>query len=100
MLMIGDYVQQTRLAQNKTQEQVSTAAGINRTTLVQLEKGSGGTMATLIQVLRALQQLHIFNEFEYVKKASPLELAKQEQTKRKRARNTSPETGDSPDQTW
>jgi transcriptional regulator with XRE-family HTH domain len=84
---IGTFLQETRLSQNKTQLQVATAAGINRSTLVQLEHGRGGTLMSLIQVLRVLQQLHIFAAFELQQQISPLLLAKMEQHKRKRVRN-------------
>ncbi|MFN5546581.1 MAG: helix-turn-helix transcriptional regulator, partial [Bacteroidota bacterium] len=52
---LGEFVKQTRLQQNKTQQQVATAAGINRSTMVQIEKGAGGTLLSFIQILRALQ---------------------------------------------
>ena len=35
--LLGKFIQQTRLQQNKTQQQVATAAGINRSTMVQIE---------------------------------------------------------------
>ena len=61
---LGEFVKQTRLQQNKTQQQVATAAGINRSTMVQIEKGAGGTLLSLIQILRALEQLQIFEHFD------------------------------------
>jgi transcriptional regulator with XRE-family HTH domain len=62
--LLGKFIQQTRLQQNKTQQQVATAAGINRSTMVQIENGGGGTMLSFIQVLRALEQLELFQNFE------------------------------------
>jgi len=85
--LIGTFIQETRLSQNKTQQQTADAAGIDRTTLVQIENGRGGTLISLIPVLRVLQQLHIFKTFEIQHQVSPLILAKLEQDKRKRARN-------------
>ena len=38
--IIGAFVKTSRLAQNKTQQQLSDEAGINRTTLVSLKRGS------------------------------------------------------------
>jgi transcriptional regulator with XRE-family HTH domain len=84
---LGEFIQQTRLLENKTQQEIALAAGINRSTLVQLEKGGGGTLLTLISVLRALGQLQLLKEFEVRQQLSPLLLAKLEQKKRKRARN-------------
>ncbi len=83
--MLGDFLQHTRLAQNKTQQEVASAAGIHRSTLVQIEAGGGGTLLSFIQVMRALQQLHLFGYFEVRQQISPLQLAKMDQQKRKRA---------------
>jgi len=85
---IGQFIQETRLQQNKTQSQVAIAAGINRTTLSQVEQGNGGTLITLIQILRALEQLPVLKVFEIEKKISPLQLARLELKKRRRARNS------------
>lgn len=82
---LGYAIQQTRLQQNKTQQQVAVAAGINRSTLVQIEKGSGGTLLSFIQILRALEQLQLFQVFEVRQQLSPLLLAKIDQKKRQRA---------------
>ncbi|MFN8888521.1 MAG: helix-turn-helix domain-containing protein, partial [Cyclobacteriaceae bacterium] len=61
--VLGTFIRETRLRQNKTQEDVAIAAGIQRMTLVRIEKGSGGTMATLIRLLRCLEQFHVLNQF-------------------------------------
>jgi transcriptional regulator with XRE-family HTH domain len=87
MGLIGVFIQETRVNQNKTQQHTADAAGINRSTLVQIENGRGGTLMSLTKVLRVLQQLHIFSIFEIEKQISPLLLAKMEQNKRKRVRN-------------
>lgn len=84
--VLGLFIREIRLQQNKTQEGVAVAAGIKRMTLVRIEKGKGGTMATFVRVLRSLDQLHVFNQFEVSTQISPLKLAKLEQGKRLRAR--------------
>ena len=86
LALIGKFIQTTRIQHNKTQRQTADAAGINRSTVVQIENGRGGTMLSLIQILRVLQQLHILKEFETEETVSPLLLAKLEQQKRKRVR--------------
>ncbi len=83
---MGYFIKQTRLQQNKTQQQVADAAGIARSTLVQIENGSGGKLISFIQVLRTLEELHLLRHFEMQNLVSPLELAKLEQAKRQRAR--------------
>lgn len=85
LALLGEYIQHTRLQQNKTQQQVAAAAGINRSTLVQIENGGGGTLLSFIQILRALEQLHLFQSFEVRMQLSPLQLAKIEQNTRRRA---------------
>jgi transcriptional regulator with XRE-family HTH domain len=83
--LFGKYIQQIRLQQNKTQQQVATAAGINRSTMVKIENGGGGSMISFVQILRALEQLQILEHFEVNQQISPLQLAKLEQNKRQRA---------------
>lgn len=83
---IGSFIKATRLAQNKTQQQVADAAGIVRSTLVQMENGKRGAMKSFIQVMRTLEQLHHLKTFEVTEQISPLLLAKQNQEKRQRAR--------------
>ena len=88
--LLGAFIQKTRLQQNKTQQEVAETAGVNRSTIVQIENGGGGTLLTFIQILRALEQLHLLKNFEIVNQISPLELAKIEQKKRKRASKQAP----------
>jgi len=83
---IGVFISHHRLEQNKTQEMLANAAGISRSTLSLLERGETVTLATLIQTLRALDQLHIMEVFSVKQTISPLALAKTEKEKRQRAR--------------
>ena len=83
---IGDFVKHHRLEQNKTQEVLSHEAGISRSTLSLLERGETVTLATLLQVLRVLDQLQVMDAFVVEPRISPLALAKAEQAMRKRAR--------------
>ena len=82
---LGHFIHKIRLSQNKTQQAVAQAAGINRSTLVQIEKGGGSTLLSFIQVLRALEQLHTLKYFEIKQEISPLLLAEMEMKLRKRA---------------
>ncbi len=97
--LIGQFIQETRLQQNKTQQQVADSAGINRSTVGQIEKGNGGTLLSLLQILRVLEQLPVLQSFEIEQKISPLALAKLEQQKRQRARNNDASTN-SPKVNW
>jgi len=82
---LGQYLKDIRLKQNKTQLQIAEEAGINRSTIVLLEKGKGGTLTSLVQLLRALGQLHLLENFKVERKLTPIQLAKLEQAKRQRA---------------
>ena len=89
--VLGNFIQKTRLSRNKTQQEISDMAGINRSTLVQIEKGNGSTLLSFIQTLRALEQLPVLDSFEIKQEISPLQLAKIEMKKRLRAsKNATP----------
>ncbi len=85
---ISNFIKHHRLEQNKTQSQLATEAGINRSTLVEFEKGKRANMITFIQLLRALNLLHVIKQFEIQQQLSPIQLAELEQSKRKRATKT------------
>lgn len=88
---IGEYLKTQRLDQNKTQAQIAEAAGINRWTVSKIENGEAISLSSLIPILRALKLLNILDIFEVETEISPIELAKLEQKKRKRARNSDTE---------
>ena len=99
--LLGKFIQQTRLQQNKTQQHVATAAGINRSTMVQIENGGGGTMLSFLQILRALEQLELLQHFEIKQlQISPLQLAKLEHNKRKRASTKKDTQNKKPKSDW
>lgn len=83
---IGHFVRTKRMEQNKTQAQLAHDAGISRSTLVLLEKGQAASLTALLQVLRMLNQLHVLAAFEIAPVVSPLQLAKEEMSKRQRVR--------------
>lgn len=97
---IGTFIKRHRLNQNKTQEEVSTAAGISRSTLSLLERGGTVTLATLLQVIRILDLLHIMNTFEVKDQISPIEYAKLQKNKRQRARNKKEDKNSNPESEW
>lgn len=97
---LGSFIKQTRLQQNKTQQQLATEAGINRSTIVQIENGGGGTLLSFIQIVRALEQLQLFKQFEIKQQLSPLQLAKIDQNKRKRASSKSDTELKTPKSDW
>ncbi len=83
---IGKFIREKRMEQNKTQDMLAHAAGISRSTVSLLEKGETVTLSTLLQVLRALDQLQALDVFTIQQPTiSPIQLAKMELKKRKRA---------------
>ena len=84
---IGGFVKHHRLNQNQSQNKVAIAAGVSRSTLSLLERGEKISLSSLIKVLRVLDLLHIMNVFTISNEISPIEYAKLQKNKRKRARN-------------
>jgi len=82
---IGAFIKHHRMVSNITQDALAKDAGISRSTLSLLERGETVTLATLIQVLRVLDQLNVMEVFTVKQTISPLALAKIEKRKRKRA---------------
>lgn len=85
MEIIGKFIQSHRLNQNKSQNQVATAAGISRSTLSLLERGEKVRIDSLIQVLRILDLLYIMDIFKIQDQISPIEYAKLKKKQRKQA---------------
>lgn len=101
LAQIAEFVKQRRLQKNKTQQDLATEAGINRTTLSQLEKGGNFSVLTLIQVLRALGELNRLQDLKFEPQISPMKLAEIEMSKRYRAtRSTGPKTDPKPKSDW
>ena len=97
---IGAYIRHQRLEQNKTQAQVAKEAGINRWTLSQIENGESVTLATLIQILRVLDLIHLLSIFTIKEITSPIEYARLKEKKKKRARPDNKETDSNGDLGW
>jgi transcriptional regulator with XRE-family HTH domain len=84
--MLGSFIRQSRLRQNKTQDQLAREAGISRSTLSLFEKGENSGLMVFIQLLRALDLLYLLDEFQEREQFSPLQLARLEHAKRQRVR--------------
>lgn len=97
---IGSYLKQVRLQQNKTQAQLADVAGLNRWTISQIENGESITLTSLIQILRALDSLHVLKAFEVSDEISPLEYAKLKKQQKQRARNKTTHTPDKEELGW
>ncbi len=84
---IGSFIRHVRLAQNISQTELASRAGVSRVTVGMCESGRKAvTLTTLIQLLRALRSLEVLHSFDYQEPISPIALADLESKKRKRAR--------------
>ena len=73
---IGDFIRIQRQNQHKSQEQLANDAGVSRSTLSLLERGENVRLDSLIQILRILNSLHVFDQFNVQEQISPIEYAK------------------------
>jgi|LSQX01.2.fsa_nt_gb transcriptional regulator with XRE-family HTH domain len=82
---VGEFIKAKRIGQNLTQDDVAAQAAISRSTLSLLERGDNIALANLLKILRVLDALYIFEQFKVTEQISPLQLAKEDEKKRKRA---------------
>ncbi|MFH0909018.1 MAG: helix-turn-helix domain-containing protein [bacterium] len=82
---LGRRIQRERLNQNLTQAGVAAKAGVARRTLVAVESGGGGTLNTLVAILRALGVIQALDQFLPDPPLSPVQVAKLKGRERKRA---------------
>lgn len=94
---IGQFIRHHRMERNRTQDELAKEAGISRSTLSLLERGETVTLATLIQVLRVIDQLQVMSAFTVSEAISPLALVKMQKEKRQRARNSKPDSSQKAD---
>lgn len=97
---LGSFVKSHRLEQNISQTDLSDRAGISRSTLSLLERGENVALSTLIQTMRALNLLHIFKEFVFEQKVSPIAVAEYEKKQRKHAYTSVNKSDDKEDSEW
>lgn len=82
---LGARLQAHRLNQNLSQAELAAATGLARKTITNLETGHGGTLLTLIAVLRGLGLLGQLAAFVPAPGPSPIQLVKLAGKQRRRA---------------
>lgn len=84
--LVGKFIKTARQNQQFTQDELSNAAGISRSTLSLLERGGVTNLNTLIKVLRVVKRLDVLQAFNETPMPSPLKLAEEEHGVRYRVR--------------
>jgi len=82
---VGVFVKARRIDQNLTQEEVAERVAISRSTLSLLERGENIALSNLLKVLTVLDALYVFNDFQELTTIRPMQLAKEDEAKWKRA---------------
>ena len=82
---IGEFIKSKRIDQNLTQDDLAEKASISRSTLSLAERGESIALLNLLKIMRVLDVLYVFEQFKSTKQVSPIQLAKEDEKKRKRA---------------
>ncbi len=82
---LGARLQAHRLNQNLSQAELADLTGLARKTITNLETGHGGTLLTLLAVLRGLRLLDQMEAFIPAPGPSPIQLVKLAGKQRRRA---------------
>lgn len=82
---LGARLQAHRLNQNLSQAELAAATGIARKTITNIETGHGGTLLTLLALLRGLGLLGQLENFLPAPGPSPIQLVKLAGKQRRRA---------------
>lgn len=83
---ICNFIKQTRLDLRFSQQELSDKAGISRSTLSLIERGTSPSLDTLVKLLRALERLDTLKPLKYEKVISPLQVAEEAMQERYRVR--------------
>jgi len=91
---LGKELRRMRLERNLSQAEVAARAGLDRTTVVKLEAGRAATLLTVVQVLRAIDQLELLGAFHQEPQPTPYMLVEAQanylKKQRKRASRKKP----------
>lgn len=83
--IIGTRLRRKRLNSNMSQDELATLSGVSRRTITNLEGGKGGSLLTLIAVLRGLNLLDNLAHFIPDVGISPAQIARLRGKERRRA---------------
>jgi len=77
---LGEQIRTLRERRGLSQAELARRANVDRTTLVRLELGKGGTLRSLIGVVRALDREHWLDSLAPPQSVSPMDLLRGERT--------------------
>lgn len=90
MRQIGSKLKELRIINGMKQTELSQASGVSVFTISAVENGKSTSLLTIIQILRALENLDYLNQFFQQQEMSPIAYAKlMEKNKRKERVKTS-----------
>jgi transcriptional regulator with XRE-family HTH domain len=78
-------LKQMRLNQNLSQEELSEKSGVSRITISRMERGQAINLLTMVQLLRAMENLDILNNFNIEPEISPMMVMEEREKYRKKA---------------
>ena len=87
LVKIGQRIEETRIRQHITQEELATASGVSPLTVANIEKGKSVSLLLFISVLRSLGLLENLEQLVPEIRISPIELKKLQGKKRYRVRH-------------
>jgi len=83
---LGARMKQIRLQQNLSQEKLAEKAGLSRSAISEMENGKAATsLLTIVQVLRVLDHLNLFDNWQSAETLNPLQMVKFTAARRLRA---------------
>jgi transcriptional regulator with XRE-family HTH domain len=83
---VGRQVRELRLRADLTQVELARLANVDQATISRLESGRGGTLSTLIDLLRALDRERWLEELAPVPTVSPIQMARERKAAQARRR--------------
>lgn len=85
MAELGERLEHRRLERNETQAELAARAGVDRTTVIRIEQGGGGTVKALLRILRAHGLLDGLDALVPPPAPSPIALLEHQGRRRQRA---------------
>jgi transcriptional regulator with XRE-family HTH domain len=85
---IGEFLRDVRIKNNLTQLEAARLSGVHRNTVSSIEGGAGGTVSTLVQLLRTYKHLHLIEPMKPLPtELSPIQLWKLQQKRKRKVKH-------------